>query len=178
MMQKTMVNILYMGFWTIFLGIYTAAGKNIFQAPHILHVQMFHYICYTCYLYFVEFIIHLVVNAKRSRDRRKCQALMLLLQSTELLNNSFIHTPKTYHLKISICTEQTTLLLTSISYLFLITSLIVWLQRAHHMANTGHEFLATFPKGCEPWGDFFTLLAYRDTFYSLFSLLSIHVSGI
>lgn len=70
------------------------------------------------------------------------------------------------------------LLLTRISYLFLITSLIVWLQSAHHMVHTGHEILDVFPKRCEPQADFFILLAYRDTFYSLFSLWSIHVSGI
>lgn len=59
----------------------------------ILHVQRFHYICYTCYSYFVEFIIHLVINAKRQKEE-KPRALKPLPQSTELLNNSFIHTQK------------------------------------------------------------------------------------
>lgn len=29
------------------------------------------------------------------------------------------------------------------------------------MLNIGHEFLATFPKGCEPQGDFFILLGLQ-----------------
>lgn len=47
-----------------FLSYLHSSWEKCLPTPHILHVQKFHYICYTCYSYFVEFIIHLIVNAR------------------------------------------------------------------------------------------------------------------
>lgn len=68
--------------------------------------------------------------------------------------------------------------LANLLYLFLITSLIVWFQTAHHMAHIANEILEIFLKDRAPWAEFLILLDYRVAFYSLCSVLSIHVSSI
>lgn len=78
--------------------------------------------------------------------------------------------------KISICTEQIMLSLANLFYLFLITCRIVWFQTTHHMAHIANEILDIFLKDRAPSAEF-SVLAYSDVFYSLFSILSIHVSS-
>lgn len=145
----------------------------------LLRVQIFHYTCYTCYSYFVELIIYLVINAKRGRGRRKKNGeIWCFFPKPQNYLKTLLFINKSYHSKISICTEQIMLSLANLSYLFLITSRIVWFQTTHHMAHTANEILDIFLKDLASWAEFFILFAYRDAFYSLFSILSIHMSSI
>lgn len=53
----------------------------------------------------------------------------------------------------------------------------MWFQTTHHMAHIANEILDIFLKDRAPLAEFSVLLAYSDVFYSLFSILSIHVSS-
>lgn len=102
----------------------------------------------------------------------------MLLPKPQNYLKTLLFINETYRLKISICTEQIMPSLANLFYLFLVTSCIVWFQTTHHMAHIANEILDIFLKDRAPWAEFFVLLAYRDAFYSLFSVLSIHMSSI
>lgn len=144
-------------------------------------MQRFHYTCYTCYsLCFVKLMIYFVVNAKRGRGRKEKSGKIwwCFFPKPQNYLKTLLFITETYHLKISVCTEQIMLSLANLFCLFLITSLIVWFQTAHHMAHIANEILEIFLKVRAPWVEFLILLAYRDAFYSLCSVLSIHASSI
>lgn len=83
---------------------------------------------------------------------------------------------ETNHSKISVFREH--IMLASVFYLFFISFCIVWFQNTHHMAPITNEILEIFLKYCTQWVEFLILLAYRDVFYSLFSMLTVHMSSI
>lgn len=137
-----------------------------------------HYAFYTCYsIYFLKLIIYSSVNDKRlGRNKNDMFWYFILKPQNSLKTLPFIN--ETFHLKISTFMEHNMLSLANVFNLFLIPFRIVWFRTTHHMAPITNGILDIFLKDYTHWAEFLIPLAYRDIFYSLFGMLTVHMSSI